>query len=158
MITIGQTRDGVIIYRCLRTSSTVEGYHQHLSRCVSACAKHGGTEWLDLLRQKFDFCWTVRSLRRIGWYKGCHHCDIALADRLHSLAQSLGCTLSRSATSASARLASGQSLGCCLALNAAILSASTTCAFFGSSFSACVSATTASPCAPIACSARPLRK
>jgi hypothetical protein len=88
-VAIGQTRDGVVVYRCLRTSSSVEGYHQHLSRCVSACAKSAGTEWLDLLRQKFDFCWTVRSLRRIGWYKGCQHCDIALADRLHSLAASL---------------------------------------------------------------------
>ena len=79
------------VYRCLRTSSTVEGagYHQHLSRCVSACAKSAGMEWLNLLRQNFDFCWAVRSLRRIGWYKGCYHC-VACADRLHLLAHSLG--------------------------------------------------------------------
>jgi hypothetical protein len=89
-VAIGKTRDGIIIYRCLRTSSSVEGYHQHLSRCISACAKSAGTVWLDLLRQKFDYLWTVRELRRIGWYNGCCHCDIALADRLHTLANSLG--------------------------------------------------------------------
>ena len=39
------------LYRCLRTSSAVEGYHQHLSRAIHVCAKIAGSLWLSLLRK-----------------------------------------------------------------------------------------------------------
>ena len=61
------------VYRCLRSSPALEGYHQHLVNAISVNAKHSSTEWLDLLRQRFDYFWCVRALRRAGWYGQLQH-------------------------------------------------------------------------------------
>ena len=52
---------------------------------ISVNAKHSSTEWLDLLRQRFDYFWCVRALRRAGWYGQLQHNEQPLHPQLQQL-------------------------------------------------------------------------
>jgi hypothetical protein len=78
------TADGLQLYRTLRTSSAVEGYHLHLSRCLAAGAKSAGIHWIDAVRCEFDYVWTVRMLRGAGWFGSAKHYNLQLIDRANA--------------------------------------------------------------------------
>ena len=82
------TADGLQLYRTLRTSSAVEGYHLHLSRCLAAGAKAAGIEWIDAVRCEFDYVWTVRMLRGVGWFGSAKHYNLQLIDRANAAMRS----------------------------------------------------------------------
>lgn len=81
---------GLAIYRCLRTSSGLEGYHQHLDNAVSSCAKVAGLHYTDAVTNEFDWRWTVRAVRVAGlvpsWVR---HYNLSLIDYLHDTAACL---------------------------------------------------------------------
>jgi len=60
---IGKLRSGFILYRCLRTSSALEGYHVHLRRLIEYCYA-AGPAWIDALMSLFDFNWIVAAGRK----------------------------------------------------------------------------------------------
>ena len=82
------TADGLQLYRTLRTSSAVEGYHLHLSRCLAAGAKSAGIHWIDAVRCEFDYVWTVRMLRGAGWFGSAKHYNLQLIDRANAAMRS----------------------------------------------------------------------
>ena len=82
------TADGLKLYRTLRTSSAVEGYHLHLSRCLAAGAKSSGIHWIDAVRCEFDYVWTVRMLRGAGWFGSAKHYNLQLIDRANAAMRS----------------------------------------------------------------------
>lgn len=57
---------GLVISRCLRTSSGLEGYHQHLENAVSKCAKAAGLRFTAAMTNEFDWRWVVRAVRKAG--------------------------------------------------------------------------------------------
>jgi hypothetical protein len=57
---------GLQIFFCLRTSSALEGDHQHFHDAVSKAAKAAGLQFTEAATNEFDFRWTVRALRRRG--------------------------------------------------------------------------------------------
>ena len=79
---------GLQLYRTLRTSSAVEGYHLHLSRCLAAGAKSAGIHWIDAVRCEFDYVWTVRMLRSAGWFGSAKHYNLQLIDRANAAMRS----------------------------------------------------------------------
>ena len=86
-LTIGVMRSGLAIYRCLRTSSALEGYHLHLRRCVDE-AWAAGEGWLDAVMNLFDFRWNVLAGRRIGLYDdSIGHFEVYLRDMLATSSQ-----------------------------------------------------------------------
>jgi len=82
------TADGLQLYRTLRTSSAVEGYHLHLSRCLAAGAKSAGIHWIDAVRCEFDYVRTVRMLRGAGWFGSAKHYNLQLIDRANAAMRS----------------------------------------------------------------------
>ena len=74
------------LYDCLRSSSPLEGYHQHLEHAVSRCGKHAGLRYTEAhaieqrgphrvllitspqqaVTNEFDWRWCVRALRKRG--------------------------------------------------------------------------------------------
>ena len=82
---------GLQIFFCLRTSSALEGYHQHFHDAVSKAAKAAGLQFTEAATNEFDFRWTVRALRRRGllpsWLR---HYNTSLVDSLYDTLVKLG--------------------------------------------------------------------
>jgi len=56
---------GFVRYRCLRSSSALEGYHLHLRECAKSCAMGCGPRWSDILHNEFDWRWIVRAQKPV---------------------------------------------------------------------------------------------
>jgi hypothetical protein len=54
------------LYRNLRTSSSLEGYHQHLNGAFASCGKRCGLRYFEAATNAFDWRWTVRALVKAG--------------------------------------------------------------------------------------------
>jgi hypothetical protein len=81
---------GLIIYRCLRTSSALEGYHSHFDDAISSCGKALGLRYFDAVTNEFDFRWTVRALKRAGLLpKWLRHYNLQLVELVYDLAEKL---------------------------------------------------------------------
>jgi hypothetical protein len=80
---------GLQLYRTLRSSSAQEGYHLHLSRCIAAGSKSSSVEWLDAVRCEFDWLWTVRAMKKVGWFGNVQHFNFQLVDRVDAAAKAL---------------------------------------------------------------------
>ena len=89
-VELRRTATGLVISRCLRTSSGLEGYHQHLENAVSKCAKSAGLQYTEAMTNEFDWRWTVRAVRTAGlipsWVR---HYNLALIEYLHDTATAL---------------------------------------------------------------------
>lgn len=68
---------GLRVFRCLRTSSPLEGYHLHLNAAITPTGKSMGHRLHTLRSNLFDFQWNIKALvkakklpeeaSRIGW-------------------------------------------------------------------------------------------
>ena len=85
-----QGQAGLKIYRCLRTSSPLEGFHAHLARCVCQMARGMGSMRLAMIVRAFEFRWNIHALQRAGKLSDkFQHDDVALRDDLHRISQSV---------------------------------------------------------------------
>ena len=77
-----QLRTGYWLSKCRRTSSGLEGYHQHLDAAVASCGKRAGLRYTSAATNAFDNRWVVRQLRSYGllpsWLR---HTNVALVER-----------------------------------------------------------------------------
>ena len=81
---------GLVLSRCLRTSSGLEGYHQHLENAVSKCAKAAGLRFTEAMTNEFDWRWTVRAVREAGLIPGwVRHYNLSMIEYLHDTAVKL---------------------------------------------------------------------
>ena len=62
-IPLRKMKSGLQLWRCLRTSSALEGYHLHYRETVSALCKASGPRWRDVVVGEFNFRWVVRALK-----------------------------------------------------------------------------------------------
>ena len=86
---IGKMASGFVVYRCLRTSSALEGYHAHLVRLVLH-AYGAGQDWMDAIMNLFDFRWCVLAGRKAGLYDDAvRHFELELRDALQSALEAL---------------------------------------------------------------------
>jgi hypothetical protein len=86
---IGKMVSGFVLYRCLRTSSALEGYHAHLVRLVLH-AFGAGQDWMDAVMNLFDFRWCVLAGRKAGLYDDAvRHFELELRDALQSALDAL---------------------------------------------------------------------
>ncbi len=86
-IQLRTTKTGLAISRCLRTSSGLEGYHQHLENAVSKCGKAAGQRYTEATTNEFDWRWTVRAVRKAGLIpKWVHHYNLPLIEYLYDTA------------------------------------------------------------------------
>ena len=77
------------MWRCLRTSSALEGYHKHL-RMLMEAAWGASEEWLDTISNLFDFRWIVDAGRVVGIYsRDVPHYDFEMLDRLDDAIRAL---------------------------------------------------------------------
>lgn len=78
------------IHRCLRTSSALEGYHQHYDGACSSCGKNTGLRYFNAVTNAFDWRWVVRALIVSGLLpKWLHHFNLQLVDLAYDLAEEL---------------------------------------------------------------------
>lgn len=77
------------MYRCLRGSSHLEGYHLHLRSIRQAASSHASPRWLDALTSEFDLRWIVRQLIKLGTIPAMAHPDIKSLDLLHDICADL---------------------------------------------------------------------
>ena len=54
--------------RCCRGNSALEGYHLHYRVFFPPTATSCGPEWHELLKNRFDFCWSVKAGRVFNSY------------------------------------------------------------------------------------------
>ncbi|KAG5183509.1 hypothetical protein JKP88DRAFT_245150 [Tribonema minus] len=55
---------GLVVYRCLRSTSPLEGYHLHLRQTLAAGAVTSSPRWQECVTNTFDFRWCVAALLR----------------------------------------------------------------------------------------------
>jgi hypothetical protein len=80
------TKSGFQIYRCLRSSSQLEGYHLHVNETFKAGGKAAGPMYKECVVNSFDFSWNVACLKRTGTISDrVHHLNFRLIEDLHSL-------------------------------------------------------------------------
>ncbi|KAG5186586.1 hypothetical protein JKP88DRAFT_309481, partial [Tribonema minus] len=81
---------GLVVYRSLRSTSPLEGYHLHLRQALVAGAVASGPRWLESVTNTFDFRWCVKALLRAGalpaWVK---HYDLELYDVIFDVVKTL---------------------------------------------------------------------
>jgi hypothetical protein len=81
---------GLIIYRCLRGSSALEGYHAHLRRLLEHCYS-ASDETRDAIVNCFDFRFNVRAARAASLFDpNVKHFNMSLLDEIDSLLLALG--------------------------------------------------------------------
>lgn len=74
----------------MRSSSALEGYHQHFDDAVASCAKNTGLRLYNAVTNQFDFRWTVRALTRACILpKWVRHYNFQLYDLLYDSLVSL---------------------------------------------------------------------
>ena len=87
---VGKMACGLIIYRCLRGSSALEGYHAHLRRLLEHCYS-ASDETRDAIVNCFDFRFNVRAARTASLFDpSVKHFNMALLDEIDSLLLALG--------------------------------------------------------------------
>jgi hypothetical protein len=87
---MGKMACGLIIYRCLRGSSALEGYHAHLRRLLEHCYS-ASDETRDAIVNCFDFRFNVRAARAASLFDpNVKHYNMALLDEIDSLLLALG--------------------------------------------------------------------
>lgn len=85
-VPVGKYSTGLVKYRCLRSTSALEGYHLHLRMLLSPLSKgRAGPRWIDALVLQFDFRWSVKALSSYGSMAHPGHFDFQLKDRLHDV-------------------------------------------------------------------------
>ena len=57
---------GLVISRCLRTSSGLEGYHLHFEDAICKSAKAAGLHYTEAMTNEFDWRWVVKAVRKAG--------------------------------------------------------------------------------------------
>ena len=57
---VGKGKHGLVKYRCFRTSSALEGYHQHFVAAQDCRAKSVGPRFANASSRQFNFAWNVR--------------------------------------------------------------------------------------------------
>jgi hypothetical protein len=78
------------MYRCLRNSSALEGYHYYLRWLCDDSFKSCGEDWLWTIIRAFDFRWSVRAGRVGGLYDpAVKHFDMRLRDALNGALRGL---------------------------------------------------------------------
>ena len=81
---------GLVISRCLRTSSGLEGYHQHVENAVAKCGKAAGLRWTEAVTNEFDWRWVVRAVRKAKliplWVR---HYNLSVIEYIHDTAVTL---------------------------------------------------------------------
>ena len=83
-------KTGYVQYRCLRSSSALEGYHQHLEHSISVCAKGASLRYTDLVMNEFNWRWIVRALRVARLLpQSLQHYHLALVDAVYDLGEKL---------------------------------------------------------------------
>ena len=86
---IGTMACGLVIYRCLRGSSALEGYHAHLRRLLEHCYS-ASDETRDAIANSYDFRWILRSARAAELFDpSVKHFNKPLMDEIDSLCCSL---------------------------------------------------------------------
>ena len=81
---------GFVVYRCLRTSSPLEGYHLHLRETRKASSLKAGPRWHDVVMNEFDFRWIIRALKQRGALPHrFRHYDVFLEDKLAAQVEGL---------------------------------------------------------------------
>ena len=87
---MGKMVCGLIIYRCLRGSSALEGYHAHLRRLLEHCYS-ASDETRDAIVNCFDFRFNVRAARAASLFDpGVKHFNMQLLDEIDHLLLALG--------------------------------------------------------------------
>jgi hypothetical protein len=79
---------GLILFRCLRTSSPLEGLFFHLRLSQSALAKGGGLELENARGNLFDLVWTIKAAIKAGKMKDVGHYNLWMVDSLHDMCTS----------------------------------------------------------------------
>ena len=81
---------GLQLYRNLRTSSSLEGYHQHLNDAVASSGKRCGLQYFQAATNAFDWRWTVRALVTAGILPSyVRHYHLELYELLYDLSEKL---------------------------------------------------------------------
>jgi hypothetical protein len=87
---MGKMVCGLIIYRCLRGSSALEGYHAHLRRLLEHCYS-ASDKTRDAIVNCFDFRFNVRAARAASLFDpGVKHFNMQLLDEIDHLLLALG--------------------------------------------------------------------
>ena len=63
---VGKGKHGLVKYRCMRTSSALEGYHQHFVAAQDCRAKSVGPRFANASSRQFNFAWNVRGK---SWFR-----------------------------------------------------------------------------------------
>jgi len=81
---------GLVIYRCLRGSSALEGWHLHKRESLSVCSKKAGFRWQEAVSLEFDWRWVVKALRKVKivpvWVR---HFNLPLVEALFDVVEQL---------------------------------------------------------------------
>jgi hypothetical protein len=89
-VKIGAMTTGLPLYRCVRSTSALEGYHLHLRQTVSAGGKNASPRWHDAVTNYFDFRWCVKALRKAGLMpQYIRHYDFQLYNLLYDIVDGL---------------------------------------------------------------------
>jgi len=82
MTTYACSLTGMVIYRCFRSSSPLEGYHLHFRAAVHPAAKSAGPRLHHVRSTMFDFVWNARTAMRVGDVPNVGHTWLWLMDLL----------------------------------------------------------------------------
>jgi len=63
---VGKGKHGLVKYRCMRTSSALEGYHQHFVAAQDCRAKSVGPRFANARSRQVNFAWNVRGK---SWFR-----------------------------------------------------------------------------------------
>jgi len=73
---------GFEVYRCLRSTSLLEGYHLHLRRIIDMCARHASLRYKMAMINWFDFRYSIKGLIYSGVLPSIGHYYLWLRDLL----------------------------------------------------------------------------
>ena len=76
---------GLQRYRCIRSSSALEGYFLHLRLAQNAQAKGAGLRFENARGNLFDYAWTVRAAVVAGKMPDVGHCQLWMVDALYDV-------------------------------------------------------------------------
>ena len=89
-VPLRELKTKLVIRRCLRSSSALEGYHQHLDDAAASCGHRSGLRYFNAVTNAFDWRWVVRALTKASvlpsWVR---HYNFALIDLVYDCAEKL---------------------------------------------------------------------
>lgn len=80
-----QLDTGFQVYRTLRSTSQLEGYHLHLRLIIDPRGRHGSLRYKMAKINWFDFRWSLRALIKAGLHPSIDHCHRWLRDELYDM-------------------------------------------------------------------------